>query len=398
MLREAFLSFDHASGHLARTYRQLQDRIVALDVELKTVNRTLEEKLQENERLRTHLEMILESLEVGVLVADEQGRITTVNRIAEEMLGVGRDELFHHTLAEIWAHVGWPSPPCTDIRHGERILTCCDSVLSNQQHKACGTVRMLQDVTLVTQLKDQVARQDRLAAMGEMVGRIAHEIRNPLGSIELFASSLNAVDQDAEERRSLIRHISTSVRALNQLLSNVLVVTGPARPRPQKVEVAEILNEVLTLAAQAIRERSVSIHVEVREGAERLMADGILMRQVLLNILLNAISASPQGGRVHLTGLVRKSTMGPGGGTPPLSQGHNQRVVVLAVQDFGEGIATEDLSRIFDPFFSRREGGTGLGLAIVHQVMKAHAGWVEVESSQGRGTNMMLCFPQEGST
>jgi signal transduction histidine kinase len=133
-------------------------------------------------------------------------------------------------------------------------------------------------------------------------------------------------------------------------------------------------------------------------GAEEIHVDPTLVRQALLNILLNGIYASEQHQSIRIRCEKKMNNEFPASNNPEGKGDSMEPHIVLSVQDKGVGIPPQDQSRIFDPFFSRREGGTGLGLVMVHQVMKAHKGWVTMESQPGNGTTMMLCFPQRRST
>ncbi len=161
ILRLAFTSFDQAAGHLQEVYHKLTVQIRDLDRELQAVNLALEAKLQENENLRKHREMILESLSVGVIVADREGRVTLVNRLAEEMIGLSRDAILHQELDEIWRQSGMPPVPFSSSEHHERVLSCVEDALSELSGQPCGTIRMIQDITVLTRLKDQLERQKR---------------------------------------------------------------------------------------------------------------------------------------------------------------------------------------------------------------------------------------------
>lgn len=390
-LHEAFLTFDQAAGFLQDTYQRLTDHIRRLDLELKTVNANLTAELQENQSLRQHLERIVESLTVGVLVTDEEGTITVVNRVAEQLIGLPRDSMVGCSLDQIWERSALPPVPFSGIHHQGRVLSCVEGELGAPSQ---GRIRTLQDMTRITYLQDQLARHNRLAALGEMIGRIAHEIRNPLGSIELFTSLLKDGVRDEEERRTVADHIVTSIRTLDQLLSNLLVVTGPKRPHLQEVEGEQLVREVIPLAMQPLCEHRITLREQVPDHVAPVTVDPSLVRQAFLNILLNAIQASREGGVVDVEMLwTDASSCGPG--RPETGQARDyEGVFTLSVTDYGDGIAPEDRAKIFDPFFTKREQGTGLGLAIVHQVMEAHGGWVEIDSEVERGTKVSLCFPQ----
>jgi signal transduction histidine kinase len=243
-------------------------------------------------------------------------------------------------------------------------------------------VVLIQDVTAVRELEDRLQRRNRLAAMGEMVGRIAHEIRNPLGSIELFASMLRRDLNGVPALRGYAEHISSSVHMMNRLLTNLLVYTKPDCPHGEWHETEALMLDSLTLAAHAIANTRVDIRLEVDPLAARIWCDTGQLKQVLLNLILNGIHAMPGSGTLTLSASLTEGQV-PGG--PALR---------LSVSDTGAGIPAAQRSRIFDPFFTTKDEGTGLGLAIVHAIVEAHQGRIDVESSEGRGTTFTIVLPQ----
>lgn len=216
-------------------------------------------------------------------------------------------------------------------------------------------------------------RTRRLAAMGEMAARIAHEIRNPLGSMAIFATLLERELTHEPEKMKLAGHITKGIKTLDNLLSNMLLFASSPAARLKPVDIKEVIEDSLLLVRGREKE-----NVKIRyacEGRTALMADAGLLRQLFLNLLLNAIDALDEGGAIGVSTAVT-----------------DDGVMEIVVRDTGRGIAPEHLDRIFDPFFSTKERGTGLGLAIVSSVVSAHGGAIEAASSC-KGTSFMIRLP-----
>jgi two-component system, sensor histidine kinase FlrB len=214
-----------------------------------------------------------------------------------------------------------------------------------------------------------------------MVGRIAHEIRNPLGSIELFASMLRRDLNGLPALRGYAEHISSSVHMMNRLLTNLLLYTKPDCSHGEWHQTEVLMLDALTLAAHAVANTQIDIRLEVHPHASRIWCDAGQMKQVLLNLILNSIHAMPGGGTLTLSAILTEGQASDG---PALR---------LLISDTGVGIAAAQRSRIFDPFFTTRDEGTGLGLAIVHAIVEAHRGRIDVESVEGRGTTLTIVLP-----
>ncbi len=221
-----------------------------------------------------------------------------------------------------------------------------------------------------------IERTRRLAAMGEMAARIAHEIRNPLGSMSIFATLLER-ELAGDGSRNLAEQISKGIKSLDNLLSNMLLFANSPEARLKIIDVREAIEDSILLAKG--REKS-GVEITVSHSGETVIAaDPNLLRQLFLNLIINALDAVDENGRVEVeTRLVEKD------GT---------RQMEIKVSDNGRGIAAEELDRIFDPFFTTKERGTGLGLAIVTSVVDAHAGWIKADSTPGEGTAFTIGIP-----
>jgi len=365
-----------------------------LELDLRANTLALEAKLQENTRLKQERDALIRNLELGVLVTNSTGKVTAVNEMAEDLLGQSRENILGIPLDKVWFDSELPAVPFSSVRHRDRFLTGYDQVMPPPRARGKEVIRIIKDVTMVRTIQDQIANQQRLAVMGEMIGTIAHEIRNPLGSIELFASLLGTSIQDDAERQTLAKQIAKVVQSLDHVLSNLLVMARDLSAKIQSVNLDEVVHDVIMMAMHAIRERTVSVTEMLNVSPRMVRADEPLLKQALLNLLLNAIHASSPHGKIEISSRWA-SIDSCHQGMSRLKAGFQFReAVVVSVRDYGCGIRQEDQARMFDPFFSKRSGGTGLGLAIVRQIMDVHQGWVEWTSTPNQGTTIALWVPQ----
>ncbi|MDO8427541.1 MAG: ATP-binding protein [Deltaproteobacteria bacterium] len=234
--------------------------------------------------------------------------------------------------------------------------------------------RKIEDLNTEIAEKNRVMeRTRRLAAMGEMAAKIAHEIRNPLGSMAIFATLLERELAHEPEKMKLAGHITKGIKTLDNLLSNMLLFASSPAARRRPVDIKEVIEDSILLARGREKE-GVRIRCS-HEGRTALMGDAVLLRQLFLNLLLNALDAIEEGGTIGI------STAAP------------DDSLEIEVKDTGRGIDRAHLDRIFDPFFSTKERGTGLGLAIVSAIVSAHGGSIEAKSKPGRGTAFMISLP-----
>jgi PAS domain S-box-containing protein len=392
LLQKSFQDFNEATVRLQEAYASLEEKFEGINRELAEKNIILEKAIAEKEAVKNDLEIILDSLITGVVVTDLDGRIRTMNRCAGLFSGVTMDEVTGKHITILFQD-GFPQEGASfDAREiaGKRRLKMRDRTVEVFQSpmKATdggiiGSVYVLLDITRIEKLEDMAKRKEKLAAMGEMAANIAHEIRNPLGSIALFASLLVKELED-EKKRDRASQIISSVRNMDNKIANLLFFTRKQDPLLKRVNLHEILKEILFFAEEIISQEDISLSVKYTGGDPVIDGDTELLKQVFLNIVLNALQAMPDGGRLGIEVLLHG---GDGDGTDADAS------VEVRFSDTGTGIATADLKKIFDPFFSTRERGTGLGLAIVHNIMDVHGGAIDVESREGDGTVISLMFP-----
>lgn len=401
LLNQSIASFNGAALKFERYYRHLEQRVEELDLELKAKNEELKKNLEEKEEIKNYLRNILESLTTGVLVIDLKGMVTTYNRAAEDITGLSSQEVKGKGFEEVFKQKLFPKflldpDPSMDVRQSMKIET---EILRNEkdvihvslstfpvwnyQREKVGTALTIQDITHLKKLEEKANRTDRLAAMGEMAAEIAHEIRNPLGSIELFATTLKKDLEGFGDLQTLAEHISSGVKSMNNIISNLLLFIRPQqRPEFQVIDICSLFNESLIFSEDLV-ESNEGVDIVANYSSEPLpiLGDPGLLKQACLNIIMNAVQAMSDGGRLTI------STSKLNGKTKGSS------FVEIRFSDTGKGVSSEDMPKIFDPFFTTRKGGTGLGLAIVHNIVKIHDGEISMYSSKEEGTVFTVTLP-----
>jgi len=268
-----------------------------------------------------------------------------------------------------------------EAKHADGSLRCLGvsaTPLSDHTGRIVGRVIHFQDLTELRSMEGVVRRSERLAGIGRLAANIAHEIRNPLASISGSVEVLRKQPGTDAEARQLIDIAVREVDRVNGLISGLLDYARPRTEDRQRLDLGEMVTEIAKVFEQERRSVEVRVVVDAEPGVTIEGASGQL-RQVLWNLLRNAVEAMPRGGRVRLAVSHRNRTNG-------------RAEAVLSVSDTGIGIAREDLDHIFEPFFSRRVDGTGLGLAITSRIVEDHKGIIEVSSEVGKGTTFVIRF------
>ncbi|HTM10396.1 MAG TPA: ATP-binding protein [Verrucomicrobiae bacterium] len=395
-LADLISRFHQSSLELTEEYRRLQVRVASLDGELEKKNRELEKSLFERERARSYLLSVLESLKAGVLVLDRALEATFVNRRWIELAGdADRDHLASVTGERLLQFLDQGRRDVLPLEC-ERPLRLPDgatipvhltiSEIAVGDDQPSGYVLVLQDVGRLKRLEAEAARTRRLAALGEMAAEMAHQIKSPLGGIELYASLLK--DKENVDAQRVAGEILAAVNRLYTTISHLLSFANEPSIACDLVPVALLVRDVRELSSSVFRSEHWSLAIDMERDLPPLWGDRGLLAQALLNLVTNAKEAMPEGGKVRLT--VKRSpryTM----------NGRIHRTLEVGVSDDGLGIAAENRERIFDPFFTTKAAGTGLGLALTHKVVRAHHGSIEVVSEPGRGSRFVLLLPVAGS-
>ena len=366
-LAQALDLFTKTTASMEEAYRHLQQRVTDLDQELATKNLQL--------ALTTdYLSNLLESISDGVIAVDTAEIITRFNRAASSVLGFEARHVVGHTFQSVFgrffAAPAMPGAMELQARSGRRVpVNEKDSAIADRDGNRLGFVKTFQDLSELSALREQVRQIDRLAAIGEMAATVAHEIRNPLGGIRGFATFLAQDTPEDDPRHRLVQKILTGTSSLEKVLSGLLEYTRP-------VELKLVPTSCAAIAQAALRYMEydptrITIFTEVDLDL-RILADADKIRQVLMNVLMNAVQSITGRGEIRV------------------SAEADGNLVHLVVQDTGCGMREEELKQIFSPFFTTKEKGTGLGMAVSQKIVDGHGGVLSAHSEPGKGTRIAI--------
>ena len=368
-LAEAFRVFNRASEELSSAYADLQGQVAKLTLELAAANGALRQQYQEKAALTERLTLLLDALPAGVVVLDADGIVMATNPAAAEFLGA---PIADARWAEIEATALSPSETRGEFLVGARRLAIAVTPLDS----AGGRIVLLHDVTEAQQLKSQAARNQRLAAMGEMAAQLAHQLRTPLAAALLYAGNLENPELPAANRVPLAEKTVARLKHLERLIQDMLLFARGEVLGRERFAVAEMLAELAQTFEPLAAKRGAAFEVSDRSAGLAVTGNRKSMVGALTNLLENALqSVEGDAARVELSAA---------------AEGDRVRI---AVRDNGRGMDPGVASRLFEPFFTTRADGTGLGLAIARGVIRVHGGSIEVNSNPGAGAEFVISLP-----
>jgi len=343
------------------------------------------------------------NLRTGVLAITRDGRIAAMNDMAYRVLAlpagvdfIGRQ--FSDVLGDVpevlrvlqQAFDGNDLPNRAEMRLRKtgRAMGYTLSHIHDDNGRMVGATLFFKDLTKVEQMEERERLRDRLAALGEMAAAIAHEVKNPLASIEVMAGVLKRQMTDHEEALETLNDIIKEAKMANSIVVEVLEFVRPIQLQVERASLDEVLKDSITLAEGKMRRGSVSIDTVIETDVPEMLADPHQLRQLFSNLLANAFEALGGEGHVDL-----RAWLLPGEDEPVGAADPQPPQVVVEVRDSGPGITADDMERIFSPFFSTKPQGTGLGLAIVRKVVDAHDGHIDAVSAPGRGATFRVTLP-----
>jgi two-component system sensor histidine kinase PilS (NtrC family) len=344
-------------------------------------------------KLESFHKNVIDNIPSGLLTIDTQGRVNLVNDTACAILGMTREDTVGKPMGQVLAGIEGLEAresrddsrvPRAEIRFlradgTEVFLGFSTSPMKDAEGHAIGRVVIFQDLTPIRQMEERVRIADRLAGVGELAAGLAHEIRNPLASIAGSSQLLRESGASSGESATLLDIIGRESQRLNGLITDFLAYTGPSQRDTTRLDVAALLRDVAeAVRTGEAREKGVAVELAPLES---LVAegDGEQLKQVAWNLVRNAVQATPPGGKVMIDGFEQIR--------------HGSRYVVAMVVDTGAGVAPGILEKIFNPFFTTKEGGTGLGLSISQRIVHQHKGFIEVRQSPGKGCAFSVFLP-----
>jgi two-component system, NtrC family, sensor kinase len=353
---------------------------------------SLEQKAEQIERLRDFSENVIESLNVGVLAVDLDGRVESWNTQVEQLTGVPRQEALSRLLdevlpadlaAEIAAHSN--QQRVTGIyrfllqNRAGQILVVNVSVapLLGKSGERVGRLILLDDITQRTRLEEQLVQNEKLSSLGLLAAGVAHEVNTPLAVIANYIQILAKQLPEEDPRHKLIDKIVKQTFRASEIVNHLLNFSRSGGSEFREVDLNQVIEETFSLVSHPFRTAHVQVVRNLDAGIPRVFGSSNRLQQVFLNLFMNARDAMPSGGMLEVRTFATNGS------------------VEVEVADTGAGISRDHLSRIFDPFFTTKAAGrgTGLGLSVSYGIVKEHAGKIEVHSTPGRGTSFRLEFP-----
>ncbi|NWF57253.1 MAG: PAS domain S-box protein [Syntrophaceae bacterium] len=386
----AFYLVAFLSSYLAEQVRRKEEEIKKRIIDYRQL-----------ERLYKH---IVQNVVSGLITVDGEGRITSFNRMAEEITGYKFEEVYQEGIDSLFPGLlAWSRSVGGNPGEGENrlrffrwetrfvrkdgahlILGFSISPLKDSEDREMGNILIFQDLTRLREMEEHVKRSDRLAAIGKMAAGIAHEIRNPLasisGSIEILKEELG----NSPQNHALMGIVLREVHRLNSLIADFLLFARPVSFGRERIHLNRLIEEIL----QMLR-HSEDFHVLIRletqfEDDLYIQGNPNQVRQVFWNLLINAVQAMPEGGLLKVR--LRK-------GDPQALLPGSRSFGEVSIIDSGMGIGEGEIGKIFDPFFTTKERGTGLGLSIVHSIVESYGGKITVQSQKSGGSVFSVFLP-----
>src|SRR5438067_2510365 len=347
---------------------------------------------------------IVSSMRNGVIAFRRDGTLALMNDEAYRIFGLERspDDLdrpvaevlrdrpeMARVLASAFDLSYLPNRAELRLNDLDRVIGYTLSQVKNDAGERIGAVMFFKDLTRVEQIEEQERLRDRLASLGEMAAGIAHELKNPLAGIEVMAGLLRRQVPTEGDAQSLLADIISEAKLANAIVVEMLEFVRPVRLQVERTDVADVLQQSVTLAETKVPRRGVDLKVDLEAGLPAIEGDQHQLCQVFTNLLANAFEALDGKGHVTITGVTGTIEMDPAmsGADPPTP------TVVIDVLDDGPGVPPDATDKIFDPFFTTKPQGSGLGLAIVRKIVDAHDGRIDLSSTPGKVTRFRVTLP-----
>jgi signal transduction histidine kinase len=400
VLADAFSEFIASSCRLELSYRELQEEVNGLGAELAIRNAALASSRADTDRMRVALQQIVDSMPCGVLVVDKGGHVSMINPESARILSLNcsdEAEPTATTLHELSIRSGInidllcecdaAQEICVRQASGDRWLEIRNRKLHQRHGAASGTeqtILILRDITTKIRAEEEREAGRKAMALAEITTMLAHEIRNPLASLELFAE---LIEQDREHAGDWISNLRAGIRSLSGTVNNVLSFHGTGSVNLVPISLGNVVNAAIRFAQPLADQAAVSLDWKGLQDGPKVMGSESALQQVLLNLITNGLRHTRSKGTVTVT-LERKasSTIGP-------NAADTRELAILQVSDTGCGISKDQLDRIFTPGFSGNNDRTGLGLAVCERIMKQHGGTISASNGIRSGARFTLEFP-----
>lgn len=347
---------------------------------LEKTSRTLKEKVSDLEDLTLFNRELIESLPSGLLTTDPSGRILVFNKAAENITGTSRSAAAGRHITDLFPFMSYPIEKdrvegTISLNKLTKVIGLVTSEIIDSEGRKTGNICVFQDITQIKNLEAELKHKERLAVMGEFSTNIAHEIRNPLASMKSSIELLKEGRITKEHSTRLMDIVISEMDRLNKTITDLLIYTKPRPVRITRFDLHKELDQTIELLKNSSENtNNITIASDIKGEAE-ISGDSDKLRQVFLNLGMNAIESMPDGGELTIRTIQHEGT------------------ISILFEDTGIGIPKENLKDIFYPFFTTRDKGTGLGLPIAYRIIEEHNGKMTVNSVPGHGTTFEILLP-----
>lgn len=349
--------------------------------------------------MKDYTTKLLETMDSGVISVNKENIIQTLNKKSEEIFQLKRDDVLSKNAEDVLPlKIKGKSIYELAFKEGNKIeeeieietkegikrnLLINTSFLENEEGEVAGMVVILRDITRLKALLEEMSQNKRLASLGQMASAIAHEIRNPLSSIRGLAQFIYQSDSEKSEQKGDLEIIIKEVDRLNQLINQLLDFSRPKKLATTKFILEDLIKEIIDLLKLESGEKKIEFQLFSDFPRQYIVADKDQIRQALINIILNSIQSVGEKGKISVS--------------LNMANYKNNEAFIITVRDNGIGMTGDELSHVFDPFFTTRSKGTGLGLSVAYNIIEMHQGTISINSVKGQGTEVKIFIPTRRS-
>jgi PAS domain S-box-containing protein len=398
-LLTTFMSHVSVAIENALLYQKLEKKVDLSQKQLEATNEELQVKVGELDAIRSFNESILQNIHGAIITYTRDGTITFANKPAAELLGRPEHDLLGKSVSEVFKGpagrsfipnndpsdtAGFSGETEITRRSGERVpVEVFLSHLRDKEGNITGYTSIFRDITEKREMQVRMHRMDKLAALGQLASGIAHEIKNPLAGIGSAIQVLSTHMDTDVSRDEIVNEILAQIGRLDETIRNLLNFAKPGEPRLVLVHPRDVLQPITFLISQQVKDQHIDVTIDIDEDIPKIMVDPQQVQQALLNVMLNAVEAMSDGGKLSVS-MNGRETSGP--------SKKPKRYVTITICDTGPGIPEEILAQIFNPFYTTKTSGTGLGLSITQRIIEQHNGRIDVKTEIGKGTSFTIEF------
>jgi len=370
---------------------------VAVAIENSLLYRSEKEKALALKRLKDFSENIIESINIGLLAIDREGKITNWNSALEELLVISRREAINQPIDKIFdqdlittihnatGSLAWHLDNTYNIYHykissrdnRELVINISLSPLETKDIRLTGTLILIEDITERVRLEEQIRATDKLSSIGLLAAGVAHEVNTPLTGISSYTQMLLAQTPAIDPKHIVLEKIKRQTLRASEIVNNLLNFSRTGNVEFAELDINRVLDDTIQLLEPQLRNTQINLERSYGENLPKTVGNATKLQQVFMNLLLNARDAMQKGGTLTLQTQFRENA------------------ILIEIIDTGIGIAPENIAKIYDPFFTTKGvgQGTGLGLAVSYGIIQEHKGRIFVESKPGQGTQFQIKLP-----